>query len=1051
MGLGFGVLLGLVTMLAIVVLIQLGGINDRLAYVIQHDAPVIANARHLQQLVVDMETGQRGFDITGKDEFLEPYEKARVSIADLLEEEKQRVSDDSPQVRLLEKIEASILAWQEKAAEPEIAMRRKISEARVDAHRLQEILSQGVGKRLMDRFMVVGHEIEMAFHERTDWEGAYIVEVIEKCMADREDGQRGFPITGREEFLDKYHAGEQTKLPELFAKLRSLISARDRDKELASKVDRLEALAEQWNTEAAEPEIAARRLMNEHPETLEDVAELLEIGTGKTILDGIRDDFRTFIAKEERLTAERFAAASQASDRTTASIILLAIISLVFGGVTAIVITRGITRPVRQLVGAIEEVSKGDFDQLIETRSSDEIGELATSFNQMVGDLKRLEHDRQQAADRLTESNTVLAKEGARKDAQARLAEIIQGADHLQELGDQVISFLVQYTNSQVGALYVRAASAGDELHLFGTYAFTHRKHMITKIATGEDLVSQAAVEKKSIVITQIPQDYLNISSGLGEAVPRSILVVPILQGKSLRGVIELGSFEDFTDEQIAAIETMVEPIATAIDAMHGGERIKKLLDETQRQAKELGTANEDLEEKSQCLQLQKADIEKRNTELEFARAEVEQQARELAQASKYKSEFLANMSHEIRTPMTAILGFSEMLQNEEENVLAPAQRRESFRAIERNGNYLLAILNDILDISKIESGKLQIENIDCSPGDVLSDVAHLMRERADDKGLSLEVEFDGPIPLHIQSDPTRLRQILINLIGNAIKFTEAGTIRVVARLLDGDSDEPRMQWDVVDTGIGLSERQIGKLFQPFVQADTSITRKFGGTGLGLTISRRLAEMLGGGVGVRSVLGEGSTFSVTVSTGPLAGVKMIDHLTEAKIPVEQNAQSAKADVRLDCRMLLAEDGPDNQRLIGFILRQAGAEVTLADNGQQAVDMASAAKVEGRTFDVILMDMQMPVLDGYAATRKLRDAGYTAPIIALTAHAMKHDRQKCLDAGCNDYATKPIDRRKLIATVASYANKTQEAAHSANKPSHDRTGGAITVLPSLEIE
>jgi signal transduction histidine kinase len=384
--------------------------------------------------------------------------------------------------------------------------------------------------------------------------------------------------------------------------------------------------------------------------------------------------------------------------------------------------------------------------------------------------------------------------------------------------------------------------------------------------------------------------------------------------------------------------------------------------------------------------------------------------------ADRAKSEFLANMSHEIRTPMTAILGFAEVVL---ENVSDP-QNVNGLKTIQRNGEYLLKIINDILDLSKIEAGKLVSEQIECSPGQVLADVASLMRVRASAAGLTLEVEYDGPMPEHIQSDPTRLRQILINLIGNAIKFTEVGKVRVLVRLLDVDSDRPQMQFDVIDTGIGLTAEQIDKLFETFVQADASTTRKFGGTGLGLTISKRLAEMLGGSIQVRSTPGEGSTFSLAILTGPLAGVTMVDKMTGSEASIGQVANPAIADAPLECRILLAEDGPDNQRLISFFLKKAGADVTVAENGRIALELALAAHDEGTPSDVILMDMQMPVLDGYSATAELRDAGYRGPVIALTAHAMSGDKDKCIIAGCDDYATKLIDRKKLIAMVAQYA-------------------------------
>ena len=421
MGLGFGAMLALVATLAIVVLVHLANMDRQFSFVIQHDAPVIANARHLLTLVVDMETGQRGFIITGKDEFLEPYEKALVSLADLLEEEKALVSDNSSQVRLLEEIETSVQEWREKAAAPEIAMRRKVDEATVDAHHLQEILSRGEGKRIIDRFMATAHEVEVFFSKRADWEGAFAVEIIEKCMADREDGQRGFLITGKEEFLDKYTAGEQKHLPSYFARLRAIVSDRSFGNELTGKIDQLERLAADWTHKAAEPEIEARRLMNKHPESLRDVAALLEMGTGKRILDRIREDFRKFIEEEERLTAERFASSSQASARTRNTTILLALISVIFGGFIAMRITQGITNPVRSLAGALALVAKGDLNQEIEIKSKDEIGELSTSFNRMVNELERLEEDRKQGGLAL-----LLAHEELENRVRERTEELIQ-------------------------------------------------------------------------------------------------------------------------------------------------------------------------------------------------------------------------------------------------------------------------------------------------------------------------------------------------------------------------------------------------------------------------------------------------------------------------------------------------------------------------------------------------------------------------------------------------------------------------------------------------
>ncbi len=417
----------------------------------------------------------------------------------------------------------------------------------------------------------------------------------------------------------------------------------------------------------------------------------------------------------------------------------------------------------------------------------------------------------------------------------------------------------------------------------------------------------------------------------------------------------------------------------------------------------------------------------RKQTEAELSRAKNEAEAATIA-----KSEFLANMSHEIRTPMTAILGFSEIL-------MAHATTRDQLDAattVRQNGEYLIAIINDILDLSKIEAGKLDIEHLQCSPLRILSEVVSLMRVRADAKKLPIEIECIGPIPQTIHSDPVRLRQILINLIGNAIKFTEMGKIRLVAQRLDRGDNGPQMQFEIIDAGIGMTTEQIAELFKPFSQVDASATRRHSGTGLGLAISKRLAAKLGGDITVKSFLGEGSTFTVTVDTGPLDGVAMFSNKTEAELAIDREEQPITSSVRLTGRVLLAEDGPDNQRLIAFLLKRAGADVIVADNGQIAHDLALAARDAGNPFDVILMDMQMPNVDGYEATRRLRQAGYAGPIIALTAHAMSRDREKCLAAGCNDYVTKPIDQNKLLSLAAKYAASPCKASVETKKaPSH----------------
>ncbi|MHC5025603.1 MAG: PAS domain-containing hybrid sensor histidine kinase/response regulator [Planctomycetota bacterium] len=400
-------------------------------------------------------------------------------------------------------------------------------------------------------------------------------------------------------------------------------------------------------------------------------------------------------------------------------------------------------------------------------------------------------------------------------------------------------------------------------------------------------------------------------------------------------------------------------------------------------------------------------------------------EARHAAEAaSQAKSEFLANMSHEIRTPMTAILGFADLLASDLQLASDAERTADAVRTISGNARHLLTIINDILDMSKIEAGRMTIEQVAMNPIQITEEVASLVQPHAYAKNIAVRCAYETPIPLTVQSDGTRLRQILLNLVGNAIKFTNVGTVDVRVAC---DVANQQLRFAVADTGIGMSlaERESIECFNAFNQADTSTTRKFGGTGLGLRISNSLAELLGGGIEIESAPGTGSVFVATIATGSLDDVEMIPPDMVPSVaqncgstePADPTAPSPERPL-LGARILLAEDGPDNQKLITLHLRRAGATVTTAENGRVALAMIEAAGAEALPH-LILMDMQMPEVDGYTATHRLRAAGCSLPIIALTAHAMSGDRQKCIDAGCDEYMTKPINRTTLIDSCARW--------------------------------
>ena len=419
----------------------------------------------------------------------------------------------------------------------------------------------------------------------------------------------------------------------------------------------------------------------------------------------------------------------------------------------------------------------------------------------------------------------------------------------------------------------------------------------------------------------------------------------------------------------------------------------------------------EALKQSHQDLSAAKYHAEKQAAFLTAQTEELTRMRNEALAAAQTKSLFLANISHELRTPLTAIIGFAEEMLAEG---LSPRDQEKALQIIGRNGRHLLQLINDILDISKIEAEKLAVENIECSPFQILSDIQTTLLPKALQKQLSLTVEYLYPLPKLIKSDPTRLKQILFNLISNAIKFTEEGWVKVA---LSADINNRKINFSVRDSGIGITKEDQARLFTPFVQADGSINRKFGGTGLGLAISKELCRRLGGELHVKSSPGKGSIFSFSVDSGEIEAEDLLES-QPALINFESSAipQVLSKPAGLKGNILLADDMADNQALISFIIRKLGGSVSVkcVENGKAAVEEALS-----KNFDLVLMDMHMPVMDGFHAVQTLRENGYNKPVVALTADTSDKSASKCFDAGCDDYLTKPFERKNLYSILSKY--------------------------------
>jgi signal transduction histidine kinase/HAMP domain-containing protein len=708
-----------------------------------------------------------------------------------------------------------------------------------------------------------------------------------------------------------------------------------------------------------------------------------------------------------------------------------------------------LTRQVRAIAEVTSAVATGDLTRSITVEAEGEVAELKDNINAMVQSLR--------------ETTKANQEQYWLKTNLARIAGLLQGHRDLATVGELIMNELIPLVGAQHGTFFIADdSSEGTVLRLIAGYGL--RADMAaSQFRLGQSLVGQVAKTKKPIVVTDAPAGYVKISSGLGEAAPLNLMVLPIVFEGQVLGVIEAGSFGPFTQVHQDFLGQLMETIGVNANTIIVNSRTDDLLAESQRLAAELQArsgelqarqeelqhSNADLEDKAAQLARQNRAIETKNAEIEQARQEIEERARQLDLASRYKSQFLANVSHELRTPLNSLLILARLLaQNPADNLTA--KQVEYANVIHSSGTDLLLLINDILDLSRVEAGKLDVHPEPFAVASLAEDLRTVFEPLAAEKSLDFSVETEAGVPAEVVTDRQRLRQILHNLLSNAVKFTPAGRVelRIGLAASRGAGQGPAIAFSVTDTGIGISDDSLETIFEAFQQGDGTTSRRYGGTGLGLAISREVADQLGGRITAESEPGRGSTFtlylpptyqvetegaalerpgnlmdaaaSMMVGAGSLtdgAESLMTDGTGDFPDGAGDDGAGALADGHESLRgrsVLVVDDDLRNAFAITSILELYGLSVMHAPDGQQGIGMLQS----NRGIDLVLMDVMMPEMDGYATTAAIRAMPECAdlPVIAVTARAMQGDMDKSLAAGASDYVTKPVDTEELLTCM-----------------------------------
>ncbi len=728
-----------------------------------------------------------------------------------------------------------------------------------------------------------------------------------------------------------------------------------------------------------------------------------------------------------------------------------------------------LTNQVRAIAEVATAVTEGDLTRQVSVEASGEVAVLKDTLNEMIRNLR--ETTRQNVEQDWLKTN------------REHFTRMLQGQRDIVATSSMILSELAPLVAAQHAVFYSMTNVNEDGeavLELQAGYGYEERKNLSTSFRIGEGLVGQCAKEKKRILLTDVPGDYVRISSGLGESIPLNIIILPVLFEGSVRAVIELASFSPFSVTHQAFLDSITESIGLVLSTIEGSTLTETLLIQSQSLAEELRTqqeelreSNEDLGRQAKQLAEQNIEAEEKNREVEESKRLVEEKAVQLSASSKYKSEFIANMSHELRTPLNSLLILAQQLEENPDANMTDTQVQYA-SVIRSSGKELLELLNSILDLAKAESGTVSVEMADVAIAELQTSLVREFEHIATSQGLHYSIELSADCPATIVTDTQRLRQILKNLLANAFKFTENGGVDIHVGLADGGWSPTMVSlaqapsvvaFSVRDTGIGIGSDQQMRIFEAFAQGDGTTARLYGGTGLGLSISRELAGLLGGEITVASVPGEGSTFTVFLPSGGSGTIAPANPASAVSAParsdpeVTPNAPVAEwlhrvpkpsgadgfgAGAISGSKILLVDDDMRNIFAMCALLERGGAEVAVAESGAEAIARLESAP----DINVVLMDIMMPVMDGYETMLAIRAQTRfkDLPIIAVTGKSVAGERERCIAAGADDYITKPVDSNALLtALVTRLAHSTTRAMEP-----HQRGSTADSALRGTKL-